>query len=137
MNDTHRGLAFFKSGSLMPLQLSKLLGPNVFNSHANEDHLKTPTRCRVAPYRPFPAPRCFRVRALRIFDDVLGFIRLDVVLADVFDIPPTPQEDDLFHLQPCGFMSGNRITSRMLSAPVSIISSRSTPNPIPPAGGMP
>src|SRR6185437_11407211 len=36
-----------------------------------------------------------------------------------------------------GFMRGNRITSRMLSAPVSIITSRSMPSPIPPAGGMP
>ena len=37
----------------------------------------------------------------------------------------------------CGFMSGKRITSRMLSAPLSIIISRSIPIPIPPAGGIP
>ena len=36
-----------------------------------------------------------------------------------------------------GFIRGNRITSRMLSAPVSIITRRSIPMPKPPAGGMP
>src|ERR1019366_6734379 len=37
----------------------------------------------------------------------------------------------------CGRISGKRITSRMLSAPVSIMTSRSIPIPIPPAGGIP
>ena len=36
-----------------------------------------------------------------------------------------------------GFIKGNKITSRMLSAPVSIMTSRSMPSPMPPAGGMP
>ena len=36
-----------------------------------------------------------------------------------------------------GLSNGNRITSRMDSAPVSNIVSRSIPMPIPPAGGMP
>src|SRR5205807_9554122 len=36
-----------------------------------------------------------------------------------------------------GLNSGNRITSRMDSAPVSSMVSRSIPSPKPPAGGMP
>ena len=34
-------------------------------------------------------------------------------------------------------INGKRITSRMDSAPVSIMTSRSIPNPSPPAGGIP
>src|SRR5687767_4036698 len=55
----------------------------------------------------------------------------DATLAEVFE-----DEVEFVH-QVCGFISGNRITSRMLSAPVSIMSNRSTPIPMPPAGGMP
>jgi len=36
-----------------------------------------------------------------------------------------------------GFSCGNRITSRMLSWPRSIMQRRSIPRPMPPAGGMP
>ena len=39
--------------------------------------------------------------------------------------------------QPFGFNCGNRITSRMLSWPRSIMHRRSMPMPMPPAGGMP
>ncbi len=35
------------------------------------------------------------------------------------------------------FSSGNSTTSRIVGAPVSIITSRSIPMPMPPAGGMP
>src|ERR1035437_6296898 len=37
----------------------------------------------------------------------------------------------------CGRNCGNKMTSRRLSAPVSIMTSRSIPMPMPPAGGMP
>src|SRR6266404_7818633 len=54
-----------------------------------------------------------------------------------FEITETEEELERQARHVCGRINGNRITSRMLSAPVSIMTRRSIPMPIPPAGGMP
>src|SRR5437016_13919831 len=54
-----------------------------------------------------------------------------------FEITETEEELERQARHVCGRINGNRITSRMLSAPVSIMTRRSIPMPIPPAGGIP
>src|SRR4051812_25470104 len=87
-----------------------------------------------AKYSIFSIANIFWVRWFHSPHHKPGFILRDAVDRCMYLVPSVPVKN---HVAPCGRMRGNRITSRILSAPVSIISKRSTPIPNPPAGGIP
>ena len=98
MNDTHSFLTRLQSNTLVQVQSVEFISLNAFDKHAHENCLEESSfACRPA-HSPFFAAGRFRIRGTRMDDHIFGFIPADVVSADVFLVPPTPEEDDLWHV---------------------------------------
>lgn len=106
----------------------------------HKNNLKIAAAECLTPYQVLSAFDLPREGRTSIFNDASCLIWMNPVRCNVFHVPFIPDENGVQpfgHHVSVGLISGNKITSRMLCAPVSIMTSRSIPSPMPPAGGMP
>jgi hypothetical protein len=100
----------------------------------DEDDLKEPTSSPWAPHKQLVLTDPPRIRTLRLPDHLLGFLGIDSMSSQVFDVPLVPAEVHEASLPPmiaqpiCFFnkIFGTRVLLRFSPRAFSVVTSRPT-----------